>query len=87
MADWENFIHRNYYIKVFHKLYFRIDAFLLKTFAYTTTRVWAFCYFYDWINPDPRRIARPDYMVAAGVAGGFISGVVTNPIDLIFARM
>ena len=26
-------------------------------------------------------------MVAAGVAGGFISGVVTNPIDLIFARM
>jgi len=65
----------------------RIDGFLMRTFAYTTARVWGFCYFYDWINPDPRRVARPDYMVAAGVAGGFLAGVVTNPVDIVFSRM
>lgn len=26
-------------------------------------------------------------MVAAGLTGGFLAGVVTNPIDLVFARM
>jgi len=69
------------------RFYSSIDAFVIRTFAYTTARVWGFCYFYDWINPDARRIARPDYMVAAGLAGGFVAGVVTNPVDIVFARM
>lgn len=30
------------------------DAFLIRTFTYNTLRVAGFCYFYDWINPDPR---------------------------------
>jgi len=55
--------------------------------AYTTARVWAFCYFYDWINPDPRRVARLDYYIMAGSVGGFVAGVVSNPIELVFTRM
>lgn len=55
--------------------------------AYTTARVWAFCYFYDKVNPDPRRTARMDWMIMAGLAGGFTAGVVTNPIDLVYTRM
>jgi len=69
------------------KFYSSIDAFLIRTVAYTTARTSCFLYFYDWINPDARRIARPDYFVAAGVAGGMIAGIATNPIDSVFARM
>lgn len=67
--------------------YYRFDAFFIRTFAYTTARVWGFLYFYDWINPDPRRLARADYFVAAGIAGGATAGLVTNPFEIIFTRM
>lgn len=67
--------------------YFSIDAFLARTVAYTTARIWGFTYFYDKINKDPRRLARPDYYVAAGVAGGLVAGIITNPIDIVFNRM
>lgn len=66
---------------------YSIDAFLVRTVGYTTARVWAFSYFYDWFNPDPRRVARIDYFAFAGLLGGVIAGVATNPIDLIFNRM
>lgn len=59
----------------------------MRTFAYTTARVWGYCYFYDWINKDPRRLARPDFLALAGAAGGFVAGVITNPVDIVFARM
>lgn len=55
--------------------------------AYTTARVWAFTYFYDKVNKDPRRLARPDYFVFAGALGGLTAGIVTNPIDIVFNRM
>jgi hypothetical protein len=55
--------------------------------AYTTARVWGFTYFYDKLNKDPRRLARPDSFVLAGVLGGFTAGVVTNPVDIVFNRM
>ena len=69
------------------KFYSSIDAFLIRTLTYTTARTWSFLYFYDWINPDPRRQARPDYYAAAGLAGGAIAGIVTNPVEIVFARM
>ena len=59
----------------------------MRTFSYTTARVWGFLYFYDWINPDPRRLARPDYFVAAGAAGGLLAGIITNPTEIVFSRM
>ena len=68
------------------KFYSSIDGFLIKTVAYTTARVWGFLKFYDWLNPDPRRTARPDWYIMAGVGGGFTAGALTNPIDLVFAR-
>lgn len=68
------------------KFYTSIDGFLVKTLAYTTARVWAFLKFYDYLNPDPRRTARPDWYIMAGIGGGFTAGVLTNPIDLVFAR-
>lgn len=55
--------------------------------GYTTARVWAFTYFYDKVNKDPRRVARPDFLVLAGVLGGVTAGIVTNPIDIVFNRM
>jgi solute carrier family 25 oxoglutarate transporter 11 len=54
--------------------------------SYTTARVWGFLTFYDWINQDPRRTARPDYYVMAGLGGGMLAGVLTNPIEMVFAR-
>lgn len=65
----------------------RIDAFLVRTIGYTTARVWAFGYFYDKLNPDPRRVARIDMFAYAGILGGAIAGIATNPIDIVFNRM
>src|SRR6056300_1785329 len=62
------------------------DGFLARTVGYTTARVWGFLYFYDWLNPDPRRSARPSWMGMAGMAGGFVAGVISNPIELVFSR-
>jgi dicarboxylate transporter 10 len=64
-----------------------LDAFFFRTAAYTTARVWGFTYFYDKVNKDPRRTAKPDFLVPAGLLGGAIAGVVTNPIDIVFNRM
>jgi len=69
------------------KFYSGLDGWFARTIAYTTARVWGFCYFYDWINPDPRRCARPDYYIMAGIAGGFVAGVASNPVELVFTRM
>lgn len=59
----------------------------MRTVGYTTARVWGFTYFYDKVNKDPRRLARPDYLILAGVLGGVTAGIVTNPIEIVFARM
>lgn len=69
------------------KFYSSFDAFLMRTLAYTTARVWGFTYFYDKLNKDPRRLARPDFFVTAGIAGGFVAGVATNPFEIVFNRM
>ena len=37
------------------KFYSSLDAFAMRTVAFTTARTWSFLYFYDWINPDSRR--------------------------------
>lgn len=63
------------------------DGFIAKTMAYTTARIWGFLYFYDWLNPDPRRTARMDWMAMAGLAGGLVAGAAINPIDMVFTRM
>jgi hypothetical protein len=64
-----------------------LDAFAVRTIGYTTARTWAFLYFYDWINPDPRRNARMDSMFTAALFGGMVAGVLTNPIELVYTRM
>ncbi len=65
----------------------RFDAFLLRTVAYTTARIWGFTYFYDKINKDSRRLARPDFYVFAGISGGLAAGIATNPFEIVFSRM
>ena len=37
------------------KMYTGFDGFVARTMAYTTARVWGYLYFYDKLNPDPRR--------------------------------
>jgi len=69
------------------KFYTSWDGFFAKTVAYTTARVWCFLHFYDKLNTDPRRTARPDWYIMAGLSGGFCAGVLTNPVDLVFTRM
>ena len=49
--------------------------------------MWAYLYFFDKINKDPRRYARTENQVYAGIAGGLIAGVVTNPIEIVYTRM
>jgi hypothetical protein len=69
------------------KFYSKLDAFFMRTVAYTTARIWGFLYFYDWVNPDPRRQARADFYAYAGIAGGLVAGVVSNPFEIVFTRM
>jgi solute carrier family 25 (mitochondrial oxoglutarate transporter), member 11 len=64
-----------------------MDAYLVRTMGYTTARIWAFGYFYDKVNKDPRRMARFDYYLGAGLLGGATAGILTNPIDIVFNRM
>jgi hypothetical protein len=64
-----------------------LDGFLARTVTYTTARVWSFLYFYDKLNPDPRRTARMDWYIMAGLAGGALAGVVSNPVELVYTRM
>jgi solute carrier family 25 oxoglutarate transporter 11 len=67
--------------------YTNYEGFLARTLAYTTSRTWAYLYFYDRLNHDPRRHARPDRTAMAGVAGGLIAGIVSNPIEVVYTRM
>lgn len=39
----------------FRKFFSKLDAFAMRTVAYTSFRTGSFLYFYDWINPDARR--------------------------------
>lgn len=71
----------------YRKFYSKLDAFFLRTVAYTTARVGGFLYFYDWINPDPRRQARADFYGYAAVAGGMTAGFLSNPFEIVFTRM
>jgi len=71
----------------FRKFWTAFDAFFLRTMAFTTARVAGFGYFYDWINSDPRRQARPDAYAMAGLLGGLTLGITTNPIEIVFTRM
>lgn len=63
------------------------EGFFARTLTYTTSRIWAYLYFYDRLNHDPRRHARPDRTAMAGVAGGLIAGIISNPIEIVFTRM
>lgn len=67
--------------------YTNYEGFLARTLAYTTSRTWAYLYFYDRLNHDPRRHARPDRTAMAGVAGGLVAGVLSNPFEIVFTRM
>jgi len=69
------------------KFYSSLDAFAMRTVAFTTARTWSFLYFYDWINPDARRVAKMDFYVYAGLAGGLTAGVLSNPFEIVFTRM
>lgn len=69
------------------KFYSKLDAFFMRTVAYTTTRLGCFLYFYDWINPDPRRQAPIDFYGYAALAGGMTAGFLSNPFEIVFTRM
>lgn len=69
------------------QFYSKFDAFAMRTVGYTTARIWAFLYFYDWINPDSRRQARPDFYGYAGFLGGMLGGIMANPFEIVFTRM
>ena len=71
----------------YKKFWTSFDGFFARTVAYTSARVWGFLYFYDWVNHDPRRVARWDFFMYAGLAGGMVAGVLTNPFDIVFTRM
>ncbi len=69
------------------KYYTSVEGFALKTMLYTTARTSAFLYFYDWINHDPRRYAKPEKLLYAAVPAGIVAGLVTNPLEVVFTRM
>lgn len=58
----------------------------MRTVTYTTARLSCFLYVYDWMNPDARRIPRIDSYIYSGMVGGFLAGVITNPVELVFTR-
>ena len=71
----------------YKKFYSSWDAYILRTTAFTTARSGGFLYFYDWINPDPRRQAKADFYAYAAIAGGLTAGIISNPFEIVFSRM
>lgn len=69
------------------KFYTSYEGFLTRTIAYTTIRTSCFLYFYDWINHDPRRYAKPERLLYSAIPAGLVAGILTNPIELVFTRM
>ena len=69
------------------KFYSSWEGFAMKTIAYTSIRTSAFLYFYDWINHDPRRYAKVDKLLISAIPAGVITGILTNPFELVFTRM
>jgi len=63
------------------------EGFFTRTLTYTTARVSCYLWFFDRLNKDPRRYARPDRQIMAGIAGGLVAGVLTNPIEIVYTRM
>jgi hypothetical protein len=55
------------------KFYSSFGAFLLRTVVNTTTRIWGYLSFYDWINPDARRQPKPDFYAYTGIEVGLAS--------------
>jgi solute carrier family 25 (mitochondrial oxoglutarate transporter), member 11 len=71
----------------YKKFFSKLDAWAIRTVSFTTFRLWGFLYFYDWLNPDPRRQAKPDFYLYAGIAGGVAGGILCNPFQVVFSRM
>jgi len=69
------------------KFFTSFEGFAARTLMYTTARTSAFLYFYDWINKDPRRYAKPEKLFYAAVPAGIVAGFVTNPFEVVFTRM
>jgi len=69
------------------KYFSSYEGFLFRTMAYTTFRVSSFLYFYDWINKDPRRYAKPEKLMFSAIPAGMIAGVLTNPFEIVYTRM
>jgi hypothetical protein len=69
------------------KFYTSYEGFAARTILYTTARTSCFLYFYDWIQKDPRRYAKPEKLLYAAIPAGLVAGVISNPIELTFTRM
>lgn len=66
------------------KFYTSYEGFAIRTVGYTTVRTASFLYFYDWFNKDPRRYARPEMLLYTAIPAALITGVLTNPFELVF---
>jgi hypothetical protein len=69
------------------KFYTSYEGFAMKTIAYNSVRVSAFLWFYDRVQSDPRRYAKPEKLLGAAIPAGVVAGILTNPFDLVFTRM
>lgn len=69
------------------KFYTSYEGFAIRTVGYTTVRTASFLYFYDWFNKDPRRYARPEMLLYTAIPAALITGVLTNPFELVFTWM
>lgn len=71
-----------------YKIWFsNYEGYLARTIVHTSSRLWAYLYFYNRLNKDPRRHARPDRQAMAGLWGGLLAGIVSNPVELVYTRM
>jgi hypothetical protein len=62
------------------------DTLLVRSLWYGTFRCYFYCNLFNYVNKDPRRT--PTWWVdsATSFAAGFITGVLTNPIDIVYNR-
>lgn len=65
---------------------FSFDTLFIRSLWYGGFRSYFWCLSYNYFNKDPRRTGHWGISSFASFIGGFLTGIITNPIDIVYNR-